>query len=175
MGTYQPLGGRTGVFATYAVTSLLGLVVVVVDVWSGRLTWWLDGYLLLSVPWNAYWWLVRLTTRLDVGDDRVDWETPLRSGTIAARDLVSVRSVRFVPGVVAVRDVAGRSALVLAQKGFTACASAIGDRFPHVEVALRSDARWGDRLPGRSAWSAAPATSPAPAPAPAVVPSAHRP
>jgi hypothetical protein len=172
MGTYQPLGGRTGVFATYAVTSILGLVVVVVDVLSGRLTWWFDGYLLLSVPWNAYWWLVRLTTRLDVGDDRVDWETPLRSGTIAAGDLVSVRSVRFVPGVVAVRDVAGRSVLVLAQKGFTECASAIGVRFPHVEVELRSDAGWGDRVPGRSAWSAAP--PPAPTPASAAVPTARR-
>jgi hypothetical protein len=157
MGTYQPLGGRTGVLATYAVASIVGLVVVAVDLVAGRVTWWLDGYLLLSVPWNAYWWLVRLTTRLRVGADRLDWETPRRSGTIRADALVSVRSVRFVPGVVAIRGVEGPSVLVLAQKGFTACAAAIGARFPHVEVRLRADAGWGDRLPGRSAWSPAPA------------------
>jgi hypothetical protein len=164
MGTYGPLGGRTGVLATYAVTSVVGLVVVAVHLTVGEVVWWLDGYLVLSVPWNAYWWLVRLTTRLTVDPDHVDWQTPLRSGRIPGDQLVSVRSVRFVPGVVAVRGAAGRSVLVLAQKGFGACAAAIGARFPHVDVRLRGDARWGDRLPGRSAWRSATAGAPAPDP-----------
>jgi hypothetical protein len=156
MGTYQPLGGRTVVLAVYVATAIVSAAVVAVDLATGRATWWFDGYLVASLPWNAYWWLVRLATSLSVGAGGVRWATPLRSGVVPAADLVAIRSVPYLPGIVSLRGRTGPAIVVLAQKGFGAFAAETRERFPHVEVRLRRDAAWGERVPGRSAWTPAP-------------------
>lgn len=45
-----------------------------------------------ALGWVAYWWLWRLSYRLEVDGDRLRWSTPLRSGEVRVSDVQGIRS-----------------------------------------------------------------------------------
>ena len=156
MGTYQPAFGRGALLALFGLLTATVVIVVAVDLIEGRGSWGFDAVFVAVLVWNGYWWLLRIASSLSVGPDGVRWVAPLRSGEVAGSDLVSVRSVSWLPGsFVAIRGRTGRSILVISQKGFGDFLSELRAQFPHVDVRVGRMSTLRERLPGRSAWNPA--------------------
>ena len=156
MGTYQPAFGRGALLALFGLLTTTGVIVVAVDLIEGGGLWGFDAVFMAILVWNGYWWLLRIASSLSVGPDGVRWVAPLRSGEMAGSDLVSVRSVSWLPGsFVAIRGRTGRSILVIPQKGFGDFLSELRSQFPHVDVRIGRMSTLRERLPGHSAWNPA--------------------
>ena len=120
--SYTPFPGAR-VFILVFFTLMMGFgVFVVIAVAQGDPKSTPLPFLLLwlaALLWNGYWWLWRISTRLEVRDDRVRWMTPLRSGEIDLAEVTAIRPMRFMSqvSVLAVRN--QRNIAVFTVNGFS--------------------------------------------------------
>ena len=97
MGRYSyTTGNRWVLLAAFAAFVLFGGLFVVLAVTRP------DGPPLLFVlawiailGWNAYWFLWRLSYRLEVDGDRLRWMTPLRTGEVRVSDVLDIHPGMF--------------------------------------------------------------------------------
>ena len=123
-----------GVFAVFLVVTALtrpdGPPLAFVILW------------IAALGWNAYWWLWRLSYRLEVDGDRLRWATPLRTGEVLVSDIQGIRS-GFL-GQTAVIELRERPALTcLLRGGFVEFATALAEDRGIPLVPTSSNRTWG--------------------------------
>jgi hypothetical protein len=84
--------------------------------------------------WNAYWFLLRVCTEVEVDDRTVRWRTPLRRGSVPVGAVRSVRPSRF-GSQLAVVDLDGAPSLyVIVRYGFAGLTDALRAAAPHADI-----------------------------------------
>jgi hypothetical protein len=79
---------------------------------------------LAALGWNVYWWLWRISYRIEVDGDRLRWKTPLRSGRALVGDVESIRpGFRGQTTVLEMR--AGRDVICLTRNGISEFVAAL--------------------------------------------------
>jgi hypothetical protein len=145
--TYQmyPLY-RAQLIAVFGILTLFA-VVMFASTASTDVRFLLFGlFWLAALGWNAYWWLVRISYRLDLNGDELRWLTPTRSGTIPLHQLRAIRPYRFGRNVTVFEVGDGSSILVLTRRGFTDFTARVQAAAPHVTVRLNWYIRLIDRF-----------------------------
>jgi hypothetical protein len=149
MGRYSyTTGNRFFMFLVFAALLVGGVFGVVASLTRP------DGPSLLfmalwigALGWNAYWWLWRISYRLEVDGDRLRWMTPLRNGEVLVSDVQAIRSGWLNQlAVIEVRDNADITSL--SRSGISEFASALaGDR----AIPVNTMVPLGERLIGSRA------------------------
>lgn len=105
-----------------------------------------------AVAWNAYWWLLRFAADITLDGDYLRWAAPLRRGELRLDELTEIRPMRLASNVAVIEAADNRRVLVLATKGIRAFTDEISRRRPELPVRLGWQARFAERMPGRSAF-----------------------
>jgi hypothetical protein len=152
--SYEPMRfGRAfllAMFVLFAVVGVFMVVALIADESDSPPTAF-TALWLLAMGWNAYWWLLRFAVRLDLDDHGyLTWTAPLRSGRLHLTDLIEVRPMRFASNVEVFVSDGHRPILTVATKGLRAFTEEIARQRPDLPVRLGWQARFMERLPGRS-------------------------
>lgn len=116
------------VFAAFAV------FLVVTTVRGDGPPVWFAVLWLAALAWNAYWFLLRVCTEVEVSGGTLRWRTPLRRGSAPVSAVRAVRPSRF-GSQVAVIEVDGAPTLhVMARYGLAPLVIALRDAAPHAEI-----------------------------------------
>ncbi len=107
---------------------------------------------LISLGWNAYWWLFRIAVALRLDGDVLLWDAPLSSGAVPLDGLTAVRPMPLVSKVEVFDLTVGRPVLIIATKGLGAFLEELSATRPDLPVRLGWQGRWAERLPGWSGW-----------------------
>ena len=114
--------------------------------------WWFSALWCLAVIWNAYWFLFRISYRLDLDSDVLRWYAPLRHGAVPLNQLCKVRPSRAGGQIQKLDAVSHRPVLVLARKGFVAFAAQLSLAAPHVDIRIGWAATLLECLPGATGF-----------------------
>src|SRR5580704_7696421 len=88
----------------------------------------------LVVVWNAYWFLYRVSYRIEMEGDQIRWFTPLRHGEFAVDDLVSISSSPLTYQISTFKRKSGPSVIIMVQRGLSEFAQEVHQRAPQVAV-----------------------------------------
>ena len=124
---------RPIVFVFFGVLALGG----VLGFTTGRLKaspepWFTVAWFLILF-WNAYWFLFRISYRIEMQGNQIRWFTPLRRGQFALDDLVSIRSSPLNQLSVFKRR-SGPSVIMTVQRGLSEFTDEVRHRAPRVSV-----------------------------------------
>ena len=107
---------------------------------------------LFALGWNAYWWLFRISIRLEVQGDLLRWKTASRAGEIPLTELLAVRPSRLASQIIVIERANGKPILSMATKGNGRFLAEIASRRPDLPIRVGMLAKLSDRLPGWSAF-----------------------
>jgi hypothetical protein len=88
----------------------------------------------LILLWNAYWFLFRISYRVELENDQIRWFTPLRHGEFALDDLVSIGSPLIVYQLSIFKRRSGPSVIMMVQRGLSEFGAEVHHRAPEVTV-----------------------------------------
>jgi hypothetical protein len=155
MGTYGAPYATRGSNAVITALSAAWNVVVVAAALRGGEGVFSAGSAVVSVAMFSsmtYVSLWRIACRVTLRAGIVGWQAPVRTEALWVDDIVSIRVVRLLPYLVAIRRRHGPSLLVMVGKGLPALAEAVRRQRPDLDVALGPWTRLADRMPGPSWW-----------------------
>ena len=98
--------------------------------------------------WNAYWLLFRIAHELQFAGGRLQWRSPLASGSLDLADLRGLRPSRLGPHVEVLDVARGRPVVVWVRKGFVPFVDELRGALPGLRVTIGSFAGLAERLPG---------------------------
>jgi hypothetical protein len=88
----------------------------------------------LILLWNAYWFLFRVSYRIELEGNHILWFTPLRHGEFPLDDLVSIRSPLLIYQLSIFKRRSGASVIMMVQRGLFEFGSEVHRRAPEVTV-----------------------------------------
>jgi hypothetical protein len=133
--TYQPMRwARWLLLAVFVVFAVAAVGVLVAALRGDGPPWAFTVLWLGALGWNAYWWLGRACTEVQVDGPTLSWATPLTRGATAVRDVARIRASRMSRqlAVIELRD--RRPLVVPVRYGFGALERAISAAAPGVDV-----------------------------------------
>ncbi|GAB2932374.1 hypothetical protein GCM10027047_30870 [Rhodococcus aerolatus] len=89
-----------------------------------------------ALAWNAYWFLLRVCSRVSVDADGVRWATPLRSGVIDLDDVTRLGALPLGRGAQLLRSRSGPGLVIITRYGFQGLAESLQEWAPHADVRL---------------------------------------
>ena len=149
MGRYSYTAGNRvfilGIFAALVVGAIfIGVSVVTGSTETKAPPLWFAAIWVLAVAWNAYWWLWRMSYRVEVDGDRLIWKMPLRHGEARVQDVEAVRpwTLTRQVSVIALRDLP--DIIVQTRRGLPEFAATLAeDRAVPVTISLPLGERAG--------------------------------
>ena len=88
----------------------------------------------LILLWNAYWFLFRISYRVELEDNQIRWFTPTRQGEFALDDLVSISSPLLLYQLSIFKRRSGPSVIMMVQRGLPEFAAEVHQRAPEITV-----------------------------------------
>jgi len=88
----------------------------------------------LILLWNAYWFLFRISYRVELEGNQIRWFTPLRRGEFALDDLASISSPLLLYQLSIFKRRSGPSVIMMVQRGLPEFAAEVHQRSPEVTV-----------------------------------------
>jgi hypothetical protein len=120
--SYEPMaGGRYFTLFILAVLLVGGVFLIVKTVQGGPKAPppLFAAACVAALIWNGYWWLWRVSCRLEAQGSELRWKTPLRSGSAQIADITAIRAMKLTPQISIIEIRGQRNVMVQTIRGFS--------------------------------------------------------
>lgn len=127
---------RGAVLGGFTLFGCVAVVLVVASVRTSHPPVLFAAAWVAAAGWNAYWFLLRVCSRVTLDADGVRWTTPLRAGRIPLADVTRLGAMPLGTGAQLLRSRSGPSLVIITRYGFRGFAETLQERAPQADVRL---------------------------------------
>ena len=123
---------RALVIGGFVVFTVVGVYLIVLEIpltpnWgtTPKPAWVLVAFWVLAYLWNGYWWLFRVSSKLEYDGVMLRWFAPLRKGEVPVDQIRHIGPSGFSVQLSVIKLASGKSIMTLTRPGFTEFATGL--------------------------------------------------